>query len=106
MHANGVRGRDAGAFQASCHLSLPRAVISHLLVFCQLSQMPEAMHQIHKRALDSLGVANSDCTHLLGLLCELEVTVIKSNWRRVLHRELLKLVSLMTPGLEVFANRK
>lgn len=44
--------------------------------------------------------------YLLGLLCELEVTVIKCNWRRVLQRELLKLVSLMTSGLEVFANRK
>lgn len=44
--------------------------------------------------------------YLLGLLCELEVTVIKCNWRRVLQRELLKLVSLMTRGLEVFANRK
>lgn len=44
--------------------------------------------------------------YLLGLLCELDVTVIKCNWRRVLRRELLKLVSLMTRGLEVFANRK
>lgn len=64
MQANGVRGRDTGVFQASCHLSLPRAVISHLLLFYQLSQMPEAVHQIHKWALDSLGVANSECTHI------------------------------------------